>query len=66
MDECSTFDEHAICITTQAHKNLGILSRAKEYLENPTKILLYEHLLHLDYCDIGKLCTTEQNPTKYS
>ena len=66
LDEFLTFDEHINYILTKSSKKLGILRRARDYLNKNTKILLYKSLVlpHLDYCDLVYMCTTEQNLQK--
>ena len=63
LDEHLTFDEHVSYILTKSSKKLGILRRARDYLNKKSKILLYKSLilLHLDYCDIVYMCTSESN-----
>ena len=60
LDEHLTFDEHINYIHKKASNKLGILYRAKDYLDRPTKILLYKSLIlpHLDYCDTVYMHTT--------
>ncbi len=63
LDEHLTFDEHVNYIIAKASKKLGILHRAREFLNLNTKILLYKSLVlpHMDYCDLIYMCTTEHN-----
>lgn len=66
LDEHLTFDEHINYILTKASKKLGILRRARDYLNKSTKILLYKSLVlpHIDYCDLVYMCTTDLNLQK--
>ena len=63
LDDHLTFDEHITYIINKASKKLGVLRRAREYLNKSTKILLYKSLVlpHLDYCDLVYMCTKEEN-----
>ena len=66
LDDKLTFDEHISQTHTKPSKKLGILQRARDYLDTNTSLLLYESLvqLHLDYCDLVYMCTTLQNLNK--
>ena len=66
LDEHLTFDDHINYIHKKASNKLGILYRAKDYLDRQTKILLYKSLIlpHLDFCDIVYMSTTEYNLNK--
>ncbi len=66
LDDHLTFDEHITYIINKASKKLGVLRRAREFLNKSTKILLYKSLVlpHLDYCDLVYMCTKEQNLQK--
>ncbi len=66
LDEHLTFDEHITYILTKSSKKLGILRRARDYLNKSSKILLCKSLIlpHLDYCDIVYMCTSESNLQK--
>ena len=61
LDEHLTFDEHITYIINKSSKKLGVLRRAKEFLNKSTKILLHKSLVlpHLDYCDLVYMCTKE-------
>ena len=63
LDDHLTFDEHITYIVNKASKKLGVLRRAREFLNRSTKILLYKSLVlpHLDYCDLVYMCTKEEN-----
>ncbi len=65
LDEHLSFNEHIAYIITKSSKKLGILRRARDYL-NKSKILIYKSLvlLHLDYCDLVYMCTKEANLQK--
>ena len=66
LDDHLIFDEHITYVHNKATKKLGILYKAKDYLDRSTKILLYKSLIlpHLDYCDTVYLTTTEANLSK--
>ncbi len=66
LDQHLTFDDHISYIHKKATKKLGILYKAKDYLDRPAKILLYKSLIlpHLDYCDVAYMNTTELNLNK--
>ncbi len=66
LDEHLTFDQHINYIIHKSSKKLGVLRRAREYLNKTTKILLYKSLIlpHLDYCDLIYMCTKEENLAK--
>ena len=66
QDDHLTFDEHVTYIVNKASKKLGVLRRAREFLNRSTKILLYKSLVlpHLDYCDLVYMCTKEENLQK--
>ena len=63
LDEHLTFEEHISHVHNKASKKLGILYKSKDYLDRPTKILLYKSLIlpHIDYCDLVYMHTTEKN-----
>ena len=66
LDEHVTFDNHVNYIHQKASKKLGILYKAKDYLDRSTNILLHKSLIlpHLDYCDTVYMNTTEGNLNK--
>ena len=56
-------DDRINYVVNKASKKLGIIRRARDYLNHSTKILLYKSLVlpHIDYCDLAYMCTTEEN-----
>ena len=53
-------------IINKSSKKLGVLRRARDFLNKSTKILLYKSLVlpHLDYCDLVYMCTKDENLQK--
>ena len=66
LDDKLAFDDHINQVHTKASKKLGILRRARDYLDTGTSLLLYKSLVlpHLDYCELVYMCTTIQNLNK--
>ena len=58
LDENLSFTEHIKYIFNKSTKKLGILRRAREYLDQKTSILLFKSLIvpYLDYCDTVYMC----------
>ncbi len=58
VDESLTFREHINYIYTKSSKKLGILRKAREFLDRKTSILLYKSLIvpYSDYCDTTYMC----------
>ncbi len=66
LDKFLTFDLHVEYVHSKSVKRLGIVQKAREFLDLGTPVQLYQSLvwLHFDYCDIVYSCTTEANLQK--
>ncbi len=66
LDNYLTFDQHVEYIHGKAVKKLGIVRKAREFLDRGTSVKLYQSLVlpHMDYCDIVYSCTSEANLQK--
>ncbi len=63
LDEKLNFDEHVDYICNKAVNKLGILRKARDFLDLETSVLLYKSLVlpHFDYCDIVYASTSVTN-----
>ena len=61
-----TLDKHIDYIHSKSVNMLGIIRRARNFLDRGTSILLYKSLalLHLDYCDLVYSDTSEADLNK--
>ena len=66
LDNFLTFDQHTDYIHGKAVKKLGIVRKAREFLDMGTSVKLYQSLVlpHMDYCDIVYSCTSDANLQK--
>ena len=66
LDRFLTFDAHVEYIHSKAVKKLGIVRKAREFLDLGTSVQLYQSLVlpHMDYCDIVYSCTSDANLQK--
>ena len=66
LDQFLTFDQHTDYIHSKAVKKLGIVRKARDFLDLGTSVKLYQSLVlpHMDYCDIIYSCTSESNLQK--
>ena len=62
-DKMLIFDNHIEFIRSKSVKKLGIIRKARDFLDRKTSVLLCESLVlpHLDYCDIVYGCTSAAN-----
>ena len=66
LDQHLTFDEHVAYLQSKVVKKLGIVRKARDFLDRPAAITLYKSLVlpHIDYCDIVYECTSIGNLQK--
>ncbi len=66
LDDKLTFDKHVEYIHGKAVKKMGIVHKARNFLDRSTSVLLYKSLVlpHLDYCDTVYSCTSAANLDK--
>ena len=66
LDNFLTFDAHIEYVHSKAVKKLGVVRKAREFLDLGTSVQLYQSLVlpHLDYCDIVYSCTSDANLQK--
>ena len=66
LDDILSFDPHVDYMHSKAVKKLGIVRKAREFLDLGTSVRLYKSLVlpHIDYCDLIYCCTSEANLQK--
>ncbi len=66
LDNFLSFDSHVEYVHSKAVKKLGIVCKARDFLDLGTSVQLYQSLvlLHLNYCDLVYSCTSEANLQK--
>ncbi len=61
LDEQLSFEEHIDYLVSKSVKELGILRKSREFLDQNTSLLLYKSLVlpHFDYCDTVYDCAAD-------
>ena len=67
LDDILSFDQHVDYMHSKAVKKLGIVRKAREFLDLGTSVQLYKSLVlpHIDYCDLVYCCTSKTNLQSY-
>ncbi len=66
LDDALSFDPHVEYIHSKAVKKLGVVQKARDFLDLGASVQLYKSLVlpHLDYCDLVYSCTSDANLQK--